>query len=63
MKILDVNIGFTFEKKKLVHCTKVEKGSVLRKEGHIVHELANADGLNEFIRSDLGILKLEAYHN
>ena len=49
MKILDVNIGFTFEKKNLVHCTKVERGSVLRKEDHIVHELADADGWNVLI--------------
>ena len=63
MKILDVNIGFTFEKKNLVHCTKVERGSVLRKEDHIVHELADADGWKACIRSDFGILKLEAYQN
>ena len=51
MKILDVNIGFIFVKKKLVHCTKVERGSVPQKEDHIVHESADADRLNEFIRS------------
>ena len=42
LRILDANIGFSFEKKNHVHCTKVENGNVQQNEALTVQDSVDA---------------------